>query len=87
MSSVVLYAQISAVCILFLMLIAVKANRGIFWRAQRRGFLAVAVSNMLLFTLDAVWIFVDSRQLPVSVGCNWLLNGTYYALSGLMGYI
>ncbi len=87
MYSGILYAEVSAACILFLLLISVKARKCMLLQAQRRGFIAVAVSNMLLFALDAVWIFVDSDMLRVSVTWNWLLNGAYYAVSGLMGYI
>lgn len=87
MSSAILYAEVSVVCILFLLLISIKASKCVFLQSQRWGFLAVAVSNMLLFALDSVWIFVDSNTLSISPTWNWLLNGTYYAVSGLMGYI
>lgn len=87
MSSSILYAEVSIVCILFLLLISIKANRCMFLQSQRRGFLAVAISNMLLFALDAIWIFVDSDMLSISLSWNWLLNGVYYAVSGLLGYI
>ncbi len=87
MSSSVLYAEVSVVCIAFLLLISIKASKCMFLQSQRRGFLAVAISNMLLFALDAVWIFVDSNILSVSTTWNWLLNGAYYALSGLLGYV
>lgn len=87
MSSTILYTEVCVVCILFLLLISLKAGKCMFLQAQRRGFLAVAVSNMLLFALDAIWIFVDSSMLSLSMTWNWLLNGTYYALSGLLGYI
>ncbi|MDD3242881.1 MAG: GGDEF domain-containing protein [Eubacteriales bacterium] len=87
MSSAVLYAEVSFVCILFLLLISIRAGRSAFPQSQRRGLLAVAASNMLLFALDAVWIFVNSDMLSISVTWNWLLNGMYYAVSGLVGYI
>lgn len=87
MSSAILYAEVSVVCILFLLLISAKARKCMFLQSQRRGFLAVAISNILLFALDAVWVFVDSNMLSVSTTLNWLLNGTYCAASGLTGYI
>lgn len=87
MSSSVLYAEVSAICVSVLLLISIKANKCMFLQSQRRGFLAVAGSNMLLYMLDAVWIFVDSNALSISVTWNWLLNGAYYAVSGLLGYV
>ena len=70
MSSSVLYAEVSAICISVVLLISSKANKCMFLQSQRRGFLAVAGSNMLLFALDAVWIFVDSNILPISTTWN-----------------
>jgi diguanylate cyclase (GGDEF)-like protein len=87
MSSNILYAEVNVACILVLMLIGVKAKKCMLLQSQRRGFLAVVISSVLLFSLDAVWIFVDSNMLPISMTWNWLLNGAYYILSGLMGYI
>ena len=87
MSSAILYAEVSGVCILILLLICFKANKCMFIQSQRQGFLAVAISNMILFSLDAIWIFVDHNMLSVSVIWNWILNGAYYIVSGLMGYI
>lgn len=87
MSSAVLYAEVSITCILFLIMMSVKANKSVFLEAQRQGFVVVALSNALLFALDAVWIFVDQGTLGISRTMNWILNGTYYAVSGLLGYI
>ncbi len=87
MSSVILYAEVCAACILFLLLISIKVKKSVFLQTQKQLFLAVTISNMLLFALDAFWIFVDGDFLPVSTIGNWLLNGAYYVLSGLVGYI
>lgn len=87
MSSAILYVEVSAVCILVLLLISLKINGSAFLQSQRLGILLVAISNILLFALDAIWIFVDNNMLPISVPMNWLLNGAYYALSGLLGYV
>lgn len=87
MSSQILYAEVSTVCVLFLILIAIKTKKSVFLQSQRYLFLMVIISNMTLFILDAIWIFVDSKALPISLTMNWLLNGAYYALSGLVGYI
>ncbi len=86
MSSSILYAEINGVCILFLLLISIKARESVFLQSQRNGFLLVSCSNILLFLLDAIWIFVDSDTLFFSIMENWWLNGTYYALGGLIGY-
>lgn len=66
MSSAILYAEVSVVCILFLLLISVKAKNCMLLQSKRRAFLAVTLSDMLLFSMDAIWIFVDSNMLAVS---------------------
>lgn len=87
MSPAILYSEVSMVCILFLLLICLKTKNSVFLQSQWHGFLAVVISNMILFSLDVVWIFVDNKKLPMMAAGNWLLNGAYYAMSGLAGYI
>ncbi len=86
MSNAILYSEVCAVCILSLLLISIKSGKSAFLQSQRHDLRLVALSNMLLFALDAIWIFVDSDMLPISMTKNWLLNSAYYALSGLLGY-
>ncbi|MDD3485257.1 MAG: diguanylate cyclase [Atopobiaceae bacterium] len=86
MSVTVLYAEVCIICILFLLLIALKARRSAFPQSQRQSYLAVCFTNMLLFVVDACWIFVDSDAALSSPALNWLLNGLYYILGCLVSY-
>jgi diguanylate cyclase (GGDEF)-like protein len=78
--------EVNLVCILFLLLISIESGRNVFLLSQRRSFLFVTVSNIVLFTLDIFWIFVDSSTMPVSTSWNWIINASYYIVSGLVGF-
>lgn len=87
MSNTILYFEINILCIFCLILISIKANRYLFLQAQRNGFLAVTITSMIFFSLDAMWVFVNGNMLNISVTINWLLNGLYFIVSGMFGYI
>lgn len=85
MAESILYSEVSAVCILILLLLCIKVRNSMFLQEQRRLFLRVAISNILFLALDSVWIFIDRQVLDISVALNWGINGCYYILSGVLG--
>lgn len=87
MSSTLLYAEVNAVCILFLCIIGWKARSVTYYQRVRWLFIMVVFSNALLFTLDVLWILVDGKTILISRIGNWILNAAYYCISGWIGYI
>lgn len=87
MSSILLYSEVNGVCILVLLLLAIKIRKATFIQRQRNLLFWVLALNIVFSMLDAVWVFVNHRSFQISIALNWLLNIGYYILSGALGYL
>ena len=83
---VVLYSEINLLCVLILVLIGYKLRTGPYQGNEQRLLLLTLLTNMVFFTLDALWIFFDGGYFPAAYGWNRLLNCAYYIVSGLAGF-
>lgn len=86
MTNAILYSEINAVCVLFLVLICNKSQKAMYSQEQRNLFFKVAISNIVFLCLDMIWIFINNNVFVIAVFINWLLNGCYYICSGLLSF-
>ncbi len=75
---IILYSEVVIFCISILLLLLYKVMTGVGIRNNQRLFIKVLISNIILFIIDLIWIFING---------NFLLNVLYYIQSGINGFI
>lgn len=82
----ILYSEVNILCIMFLLLIYSKVKPENYTQQKQILFRKVLLSNCILFVLDVMWIFINSRTFLVGPAVNWALNILYYISSGIVGF-
>ncbi len=85
-TSVLLYGEVNFFCMLTFALLAVKVNQSMFLQSQRVCFRLVALSAIVLYASDFLWIFSQNGYFFPSRAVNWILDAIYYIAMTALGF-
>lgn len=81
MQPLLLYIEVNLLCVLILLLLAIKATKSNESRDTQTWFVAVLCAGIAAFSLDIVWTFVMTDALDVGFLGSFLINASYYFLA------
>lgn len=86
MQPLLLYIEVNLLCVLILLLIAIKTVKGNEARDTQAWFVAVLCAGVVVFSLDIAWAFVLADALDVGFLGSYAINAPYYFLASLTSY-
>ena len=86
MSITALYAEVSVVCMLSLILISHKIGKSMFLQSQRQLLQLVIYFNIAYIITDFLWFLATTKSIIVSQNDIWIIYAAYYLLLGLISF-
>lgn len=82
-----LYIEINVFCVAFLAVLAVLARRGVSREREQKLFSNLCLCASLMFVWDVLWKIFDGAQFTFAHQLLLLLNGLFFAQSGILAYL
>lgn len=86
MSYSVVYTEVNVLCILVLLLLCYKLKNCSYRQNNRHFFTIEILANCVFFAIDVLWKLVDSKLIPTANTANWILNASYFVVSGVVSF-